>query len=151
MPLKSYAFKDDPKLQACLVKDSAHVLLGHKGIHVRRIQAALRALDGAVIDPAELKTDTYGKSTAAAVLTYKRKRQIIAHSRQSQADDIVGKMTIEAMDKELLTATLCPPSNGRRCACPRDSRMMVRYARKADPSLYLLSPQQLAELTRNIA
>jgi hypothetical protein len=44
----------------------------------------------------------YGPSTADAVLTYKTTRNIVNRSYQTQADNIVGKMTIAAMDKELL-------------------------------------------------
>jgi hypothetical protein len=55
------------------------------------------------IDISELHEGRYGPSTAAAVLAFKRKRQIINYSYQTKADDIVGKMTIAAMDRELLT------------------------------------------------
>jgi hypothetical protein len=38
---------------------------------------------------------------AAAVLAYKKKRNIINWSYQQQADNIVGKMTIAALDAEM--------------------------------------------------
>jgi hypothetical protein len=44
----------------------------------------------------------YGHRTAAAVLAYKRARNIVNHKYQTQADNIVGKMTIAAFDRELL-------------------------------------------------
>jgi hypothetical protein len=44
----------------------------------------------------------YGKATAAAVLTYKRKRNIINRQYQSTPDNIVGKMTINSLDKEVM-------------------------------------------------
>src|SRR3712207_2438721 len=101
MPLTSYVFAGDPKLEACLVKDSAHILTGAKGVHVRKIQAVLEAVDGADIADGEWQTMTYGPSTASAVLDYKTKRSIINKSYQNTADNIVGKMTIAALDKEI--------------------------------------------------
>jgi hypothetical protein len=41
MPLVSRLFSDDSSLQACLVKDSAHLTLGSKEKPVELIQAAL--------------------------------------------------------------------------------------------------------------
>jgi hypothetical protein len=71
------------------------------GEHVYRIQAALFILDGSKIDEGELTEKHYGPSTAKAVLTYKTKRRIINFSYQTQPDDIVGKMTIAALDKQM--------------------------------------------------
>jgi hypothetical protein len=103
MPLKSHLFRDDKALEACRTRDSAHVTIGAAGMHVAKIQAALLDLDGASIDAAEVSARRYGPSTAAAVLSYKRKRNIINRAYQTQADDIVGTMTIAAMDTELLS------------------------------------------------
>jgi peptidoglycan hydrolase-like protein with peptidoglycan-binding domain len=89
------------KLEACLVSDPAHVLTGAVGDHVSKIQVALQLVDGAVIDESELGAKHYGSSTAAAVLAFKQKRAIINRSYQSQADNIVGKMTIAALDGEM--------------------------------------------------
>lgn len=58
-------------------------------------------LDGLSIDHAEISAQRYGPSTAAAVLTYKKKRAIINRSYQNAEDNIVGKMTIASLDKEL--------------------------------------------------
>jgi peptidoglycan hydrolase-like protein with peptidoglycan-binding domain len=102
MALQSNLFKPDAKLQACLTSDSAHVTQGSAGEHVRRIQSALLALDNLKIDNSELAAHRYGASTAAAVLAFKRKRSIINRSYQTQADNIVGKMTIAALDTEML-------------------------------------------------
>jgi hypothetical protein len=41
----------------------------------------------------------YGPSTALCVLVYERKRQIINRSYQTQADNIVGRMTIASLDQ----------------------------------------------------
>src|SRR5262249_35215826 len=72
------------------------------GEHVSKIQSYLRELDQSVIDSGELGARRYGPSTAAAVLRYKRKRHIVNPSYQSQPDDIVGRMTIAALDREML-------------------------------------------------
>lgn len=98
MPLQSQLFKGDQKLEAAAVSDPAHITLGAKGEHVRKIQLALIQLDGARIDA----DAQYGPATAAAVLAYKKKRNIINPSYQTQADDIVGKMTMASLDSEML-------------------------------------------------
>ena len=100
MPLRSFLFKNDPRLEACLHKNAAHVRLGAHGEHVAKIQAAIYIAAGLNIAPRELATATYGLSTAEAVLKYKTDRQIINHSYQQKPDDIVGKMTIAALDAE---------------------------------------------------
>jgi hypothetical protein len=103
MPLRSRLFAGDRDLEACLVRDSAHLTRGTRGDHVAKIQAVVMFLDQSTIDEAEIKSKTYGSSTAAAVLAYKQKRKIINFTYQKQADDIVGKMTIKALDDELLS------------------------------------------------
>lgn len=102
MPLRSRLFRGNPSLESCLVQNPAHVLLGAVGDHVGKIQTALAALDKARIDEAELSAKKYGRSTASAVLAYKKKRRIINFTYQTQADDIVGKMTIAALDFEMV-------------------------------------------------
>ncbi|QDU29073.1 hypothetical protein ETAA8_41800 [Anatilimnocola aggregata] len=102
MPLQSRLFKNDPRLAKCLVDDSAHVLLGATGRFVGNIQAALEILDHAEIEMTELQAMKYGPSTAAAVLRYKQQRKIINYSYQTKADNIVGKMTIARLDRELV-------------------------------------------------
>ena len=98
MALQSQLFRGDPKLEAAAVSDPAHIVPGASGPHVGKIQLALIQLDRAVI----AQDSTYGPATAAAVLTYKQKRNIINRSYQTKEDNIVGKMTIAAMDKEML-------------------------------------------------
>jgi peptidoglycan hydrolase-like protein with peptidoglycan-binding domain len=104
MPLKSGTFAGDERLEACLVKDSAHLTSGVQGEFVAKVQAALIYLDKPTIDENELETQTYGPSTAAAVLAFKKKRKIINRSYQTTEDNIVGKMTIKALDDELVIA-----------------------------------------------
>jgi peptidoglycan hydrolase-like protein with peptidoglycan-binding domain len=98
MALQSKAFGGDDKLEAAAASDAGHIVQGARGEHVRKIQRALIALDGARIDP----DGVYGAATAAAVLAYKRERNIISRLYQTQADNIVGKMTMEALDREML-------------------------------------------------
>ena len=79
------------------MSNPAHILSGAIGPHVAKIQKALNILDGANLS----EDGVYGPATAAAVLRYKRKRDIINRSYQTQADDIVGIMTMAALDREM--------------------------------------------------
>lgn len=127
MTLKSNLFAGDAKLETAAASHTGHITPGAVGPHVKKIQAALAVLDGAVIDQGELDAGRYGPSTARAVLEYKKKRDIINRSYQSQADNVVGIMTIKAMDEELLSRQVeMPPGArlrcGRICVCARDNR-----------------------------
>jgi hypothetical protein len=104
MALQSQLFSGDPKLEAAAVSDSAHIVPGSSGDHVRKIQMALIQLDGANITADGI----YGPATAAAVLAYKQKRDIVNRSYQTQADNIVGKMTIASLDSELVKQQPAP-------------------------------------------
>jgi len=99
--LVSKWFRENERLQRCLVSDPAHVQKGDSGDHVGLIQGSLQILNHAQIANDELEKQLYGVSTAKAVLDYKKKRQIINYSYQTQADNIVGKMTIRALDTEM--------------------------------------------------
>jgi len=112
MGLVSSLFQGNQKLEACLVDNAAHVTLGAQGEDVAKIQFALFSLDTLSIDRTELVTQTYGPSTAAAVLSYKTKRQIINRSYQSTPDAIVGKMTIASLDAEMRERQLSFPGVG---------------------------------------
>jgi hypothetical protein len=118
MPLHSMLFRGDPKLEACLIHDSAHVTQGTTGEHVAKIQFALGTLDNLSIAQRDLSTKTYGASTADAVLAYKTKRQIINRSYQTRPDNIVGKMTIAALDEQMFTHEH-QPSVCERCLMNR--------------------------------
>jgi len=100
MPLQSQLFRDDPQLEAAAVSDPAHITPGARGEHVRKIQLALIQLDGAKIAP----DGVYGPATSAAVLAYKQKRNIANTSYQTRPDNIVGKMTVQTLDRELSNA-----------------------------------------------
>ncbi|HJQ58001.1 MAG TPA: hypothetical protein VJ890_13915 [Vineibacter sp.] len=132
MPLKSLFFAGNARLEACLVKDAAHVVLGDSGQHVLLIQDALRAIDGLTISPEEVKGRRYGTSTVAAVLAYKRKRKIINRSYQSAEDSIVGKMTIKSLDDELVqlqtrNATSRPASPSAFCTNNMPPKLWPRH------------------------
>jgi len=58
-------------------------------------------LDDAVIAPGEQQQVVYGRTTANAVLAYKTKRKIINFRYQTKPDDVVGRMTIQALDTEM--------------------------------------------------
>jgi hypothetical protein len=97
MALRSNLFRGDAKLEAAAVSHAAHIVPNAAGEHVRKIQHAL-------IDASELEAKRYGPSTAKAVLAYKTRRNIVNRSYQSQADNIVGIMTMAALDKEISEA-----------------------------------------------
>jgi hypothetical protein len=149
MSLQSKLFKGDPNLEACAVVDSRHVLQGAAGPHVSKIQEALVRLDKAAIASAELGANKYGSSTAAAVLTYKQKRRIINSSYQAQPDNIVGKMTIASLDKEILALekqTPLPPQSPTMSAlAQKDKATSLQWAQAAiarltDAREFLASP-----------
>lgn len=100
MALRSDLFRDDTRLQACLVEDAAHVTPGTVGNFVIRIQLALRIVDRAFIDETEFTSGTYGPTTTLAVRAFKTSRNIL--NFQGQIDDVVGKKTIRALDDELV-------------------------------------------------
>jgi len=116
--LASNLFRNNQRLQSCLISDPAHVTPGSTGPHVELIQLALMDIDDAAIDAGELAAKRYGPSTAAAVLAFKKKRKIINRSYQSTEDDIVGKMTIAALDKEMLDRQYTPVPRDKHCPRP---------------------------------
>jgi hypothetical protein len=99
--LTSNLFKGDAKLAACQNNDAAHLTTGAKGEHVAKVQFALFALDSSVIESGEVRLQTYGPSTAKAVLAYKTRRKIINTAYQRTPDNIVGKMTIARLDQDM--------------------------------------------------
>ena len=119
MPLSSRLFRHDAKLEECLISDPAHVTPGASGDHVLKIQKALSLVDDLDISAGELGRRCYGQSTAAAVLRFKRKRNIVNHAYQTQADNIVGKMTIAALDQEMLRWERQHPPGGACYKCSR--------------------------------
>jgi hypothetical protein len=142
MRLRSRLFHGDPNLEAAAVSDPAHIMIGAKGEHVRKIQIALNLLDRANI----AHDGAYGPKTAAAVLAYKTKRNIVNRSYEKQADNIVGKMTIAALDQEL--ARKDPPVYEPEpfCQCGNQFARHSGRGRTASPRLsvgFLLAAQPL--------
>ena len=99
--LNSELFRGDPRLEKVLVNDAAHVVVGDRGEFVSKLQFAALLLGGGRIGPSELLDQSYGPETAKVVLRYKTDRKIINSSYQKTADNIVGKMTIRSLDKEM--------------------------------------------------
>ena len=100
MPLHSRLFAGDDKLEACLVNNAAHLVIGAGR---SRVEGCRRSFWSTVFrSTAELQAKLYGKSTAAAVLAYKKKRRIINPAYQNTEDNIVGKMTIESLDSDVV-------------------------------------------------
>lgn len=108
--LLSKLFRNDVRLEDCAVKDSAHILPGSVGDFVSKIQKALFAIDKASIAANELDVSRYGPSTAAAVLKYKQNHNppIINFTYQAQADNVIGKMTIVFLDREMMAIENLP-------------------------------------------
>src|SRR5688572_13095308 len=101
MGLQSNLFRGEPKLEAALISDPAHILLGASGPHVGKIQMALTVLGAGVISADEISSQRYGPSTANAVLGYKTARRIINTGYQRAPDNIVGKMTMARLDADM--------------------------------------------------
>ncbi|WP_343714760.1 peptidoglycan-binding domain-containing protein [Inquilinus sp.] len=98
MPLVSKLFRGDPKLEACLVSDPAHVTPGSIGPHVGKIQTALSAVGRIAISPGEKAQTLYGPTTVDAVVAFKTQWRIL-QSYQQTPDDIVGKRTLQKLDQ----------------------------------------------------
>ncbi|MEO8271835.1 MAG: hypothetical protein ABI557_19080 [Aureliella sp.] len=77
------------------------MVIGDRGEFVSKIQFAALLLGGGRIGATELFDQHYGPETAAVVLLYKTNRKIVNLSYQKTADNIVGKMTIRSLDKEM--------------------------------------------------
>ena len=134
----------DQLLEDCAVRNSSHITLGASGAHVFKIQLALKLIDNLDIDAAEVLTQTYGESTAAAVLSFKRSRNIINRAYQNTEDNIVGIMTIAALDREMKTreASITPDlsvvnaANMRRLAAlAKAEREMQRLKATFEPGV----------------
>lgn len=144
MGLNSELLRGDRRLDACLVSDPQHLTEGTVGPFVQKVQVALFVVDGLRVDPAEYRAQRYGASTADAVLTFKRQRNIINRAYQQSADNVVGKMTIAALDRELL----CKEA---QIANAQFTRQRVARQRLASPSTPTSSVARNAGLTPTTA
>jgi hypothetical protein len=135
--LRSNLFKGSRALAACEINDAAHFAVGKRGDDVGLIQMALFAIDSLKIDRHELLSKTYGDSTAAAVLAFKTKRKIINYSYQNKPDDIVGKMTITALDGEMFhweaTRRIPGDCTTHGHSAPTDFRPQPNFALTSSP------------------
>jgi peptidoglycan hydrolase-like protein with peptidoglycan-binding domain len=120
MSLQSLLFRGDPKLEAAAVSGPAHIAPGASGSHVRKIQFAVSKLDGVAI----AEDGVYGPRTAAAVLAYKQKRDIVNRSYQQQADNIAGEMTIASLDREMAAIE---QAQGDQLCNRKEHRYVSRY------------------------
>jgi hypothetical protein len=102
MPLRSRLFAGDQALEAALVSNPAHVMLRAQGDHVAKIQQCVLIHETGIDLGNEVQTRTYGPLTAAAVKKYKANRNVINPAYQQAADDIVGIMTMQRMDKDMV-------------------------------------------------
>jgi hypothetical protein len=148
--LRSSLFSQDPRHLACQTTNAGHYTRGQSGTHIADVQAVLNLLDDLFIEPSEQEAQLYGASTAAAVLAFKRKRRIINPSYQSKEDDIVGIMTMTALDNELAAfeakAALNP--SGR---CPRGNGPFVAGGpRPAPPVEDGLTLRHLTDAERDV-
>jgi hypothetical protein len=100
--LQSDLFGGNERLERCAVNHADHVTPGSTGDFVSKIQEALVILDDAILTGADVASQTYGQPTADAVLAYKTKRGIINRAYQTAPDNIVGIMTINRMDAEMV-------------------------------------------------
>ncbi|HWL92057.1 MAG TPA: hypothetical protein VNT79_00860 [Phycisphaerae bacterium] len=104
IPLVSKLFRANKRLQDCLTTDSAHVTPGSRGQHVSLIQYAVLSLESGEISGVEIQSQTYGPTTARTVLAYKTRRKIINTAYQQTPDNIVGRMTMAALDFDMVLA-----------------------------------------------
>jgi hypothetical protein len=109
--LLSKQFRDSEKLQRCLLSPADHVLPDSRGEHVGLIQEALTKLGIGVISADEISTELYGQTTKQAVLRYKGPpRNIINTDYQTSPDNIVGQMTIDRLDGDMVEFEKVPES-----------------------------------------
>lgn len=113
MALTSKLFTEpiSEKLNDCAKNDPDHIMEGvnDQGDHVARIQTALLRLrnsePGLGLPPIgveDLGNQRYGKSTADCILKYKQARGIVNRRYQQKSDNIVGIMTIDRLDKDMV-------------------------------------------------
>jgi peptidoglycan hydrolase-like protein with peptidoglycan-binding domain len=120
MALQSELFRGDPKLEAAATTNPAHITVGARGSHVIKIQQALNE----ILNLSLTLDGVYGQGTAAAVLQYKRERNVVNKSYQTEADNIVGIMTMAALDADMVAREGVSDT-----ASLRDPRFLWRQAR----------------------
>jgi hypothetical protein len=161
MALTSKLFTEPPndKLKDCAKDDPAHILEGvnDQGEHVARIQTALLRLrnsePGLGLPPIgveDLGNQKYGKSTADCILKYKQARGIVNLRYQKTPDKIVGVMTIDRLDKDMVKLQNRPsvpnlpiPPINPTPVPPTDARRIIRREfQKIEPSSISINPTE---------
>ena len=89
-------------IQACADRHEAHILPKSQGHYIWLIKLplmiVLKRLPGAIATPDPDDGRFFGKAMEYNVLQYKRIMKLVNHDYQNQADNIVGIMTIRALD-----------------------------------------------------
>jgi Putative peptidoglycan binding domain len=119
MRLQSKLFSGEPRLEACLISDPAHITSGTMGPFVRKIQTALKELDGVTIAATELSTMRYGATTHAAVLAFKKKRRL------ANPDGIIGRTTLATLDNEMAAKERSAPDPGMQQVNAANTRRLA--------------------------
>src|SRR5262245_11477528 len=123
-PFQSNHFKTplSQPLEDAAVRDDKHILFRkppgtpEHGEYVARIHRALAAIQaklrngqGVAVPAAEVNSQTYGEFTAAAVLDYKRWRDI-RRPGQTVPDNVVGIRTMARLDDDMLLVEKAAPA-----------------------------------------
>ena len=123
MALTSELFKNNNQLQACAATDSAHIVadepplrrgVNNQGAHVALIHTALRRVMANPSFGLEEATETYGPKTAEVVRQFKAAQRPPLLNKalgQTTPDNIVGKLTIAALDTAV-SRKKQPPGGG---------------------------------------
>jgi hypothetical protein len=161
MRLQSKLFSGEPRLEACLISDPAHITSGTTGTFVQKIQTALKELDGAAIAATEISAMRYGASTVTAVVAFKKKRHSASH------DGIIGRTTLATLDNEMAIKEQSGPSpdmqlvnsaNARRLAALSKAELGLASLKRdfgndappfGDPVVQALQRQLFASLDSN--
>jgi hypothetical protein len=104
-------------------------------------------VDRAAIDPVEVQGKSFQGTTRTAVINYKKKRKIINVSYEQDVDPIVGKMTIERLDNDLLGRK----HEGNPLTDPGEPARIIARERPAVPRIIDRSIAILEQLLEAIA
>lgn len=123
MPLTSDLFKNNQQLQDCSARDASHIVadepplrrgVNNQGPHIALIHTALRQVMPNPSFGLEEATETYGPKTAEVVRQFKAAQVppiLNTALRQTVPDNIVGKLTIAALDRAV-SRKKQPPGGG---------------------------------------
>lgn len=91
------------RIQACADNHASHIAFGQRGLYVSWIKEALQHVilptyPQYIPTPDNSPHDVYGPATRHCVLQYKQINHIVNREYQTEPDDIIGIMTIRALD-----------------------------------------------------